>query len=340
MALTKHEETILKSIKVPSDNNPNKPEFPCDNPKFPATPTYKIKVPGFSNVWMKDESHNPTGTHKDRMAWDLVVTYRNFLIAKKNGLLKGELPHMSIISSGSAATAIQQIFKKYGLPNLKVLVDTNIAPEILSSLKKMGCEVYSTDLSRKELSPREILMMTNNPKGIEITSSQALDPSTRFYDWLSYEILNNSPDYCFIPFGTGILYENILNINKQIVTAANADPRFKGNKSTLMKCNFMGATTNNPSTKATKLFSAHLPFTHFNEQWINTYKYSGYCGPDSNVYILQEHYLDEAINLAKSLGINCEPSGIAGLALMLQMKNKLPRDKKMLIVNTGKTKYQ
>lgn len=44
------------------------------------------------------------------------------------------------------------------------------------------------------------------------------------------------------------------------------------------------------------------------------------------------------MEIAVSQGINCEPSGISGLALMLQMQENLPKDKKMLIVNTGKTK--
>jgi threonine dehydratase len=34
-----------------------------------------------------------------------------------------------------------------------------------------------------------------------------------------------------------------------------------------------------------------------------------------------------------------EPSGIAGLALLLQKKSSIDKDKKILIVNTGKTKY-
>src|SRR4030065_2176984 len=126
MALSKKEEKILKSIVVASENNPRKPEFPADNPKFPATPTYKITVPGFSNVWLKDESVNPTGTHKDRMAWEIVVTYRDFLLAKRRGQLRGSLPQMSIISSGSAALAIQIMLRRYHLPNLKVLVDSNL----------------------------------------------------------------------------------------------------------------------------------------------------------------------------------------------------------------------
>lgn len=339
MALTKKEEKILKSIIVASESDPNKPEFPPDKPKFPATPTYKIKIPGFSNVWLKDESHNPTGTHKDRMAWEMVVTYRDFLLAKKRDQVKSSLPSMSIISSGSAAIAIQTMLKKYDLPNLRVLVDANINQDVLESMEKIDCEIFETDLGKKPFHWKEILTLTHNPDGIDITSSEALDPTTRFYDWMSYEIINSSPDYCFIPFGTGNLFENILNINKKEVSTQNHDPRFKGKVDFLRKCNFLGVTTNNPKSKADKLYSPHLPFVHYDEQWIRLYRYAGFCGSESNVYLLKEQYLEKAIKIAEDQGINCEPSGIAGLALLMQIKNKIPKSKKILIVNTGKVKY-
>ncbi|MDD5146274.1 MAG: pyridoxal-phosphate dependent enzyme [Candidatus Pacebacteria bacterium] len=339
MPLSPEEEKILKSIRVASENDPKKPEFPPNNPKFPATPTYQIQVPGFSDVWLKDESKNPTGTHKDRMAWEIVVTYRDFLLSKKRGQIEGPLPAMSIISSGSAAIAIQTQLKKYRLPNLKVLVDNDLNSEISGYLERIECEVYKTDLGKKPFPWKEILTLTNNPEGFDITSNEALDPTARFYDWLSYEIINRSPDYCFIPFGTGNLYENVLNINKKEVTTENHDPRFSGNIEKLRNCNFLGATTNNPKSKAEKLYSPHLPFVHYDEQWIRLYKQAGYCGSASNVYLIEEKYLDEALDIAKGQNIDCEPSGIAGLALMLQMKNELPKDKKMLIVDTGKTKF-
>jgi len=339
MLLSTKEEKILKSIVIASENNPNKPEFPADNPKFPATPTYKIKVPGFSNVWLKDESHNPTGTHKDRMAWEMVVTYRDFLLSKKRGQIKRPLPSLSIISSGSAAVAIQTQLRKYNLPNLKVLVDANINKNVLKSMKKIGCEIYETNLGKTPFHWKEILTLTHNKDGFDITSSEALDPTTRFYDWLSYEIINSSPEYCFIPFGTGNLYENVLNINKKEVSTKHHDPRFKGDVKILRNCNFFAATTNNPKSKADKLYSPHLPFVHYDEQWIRLYRYAGFCGPESNVFLIKEHFLDEAIGIAESQGINCEPSGVAGLGLLLQLKSKIPKNKKILIVSTGKTKY-
>ena len=336
MTLSDFEDKIFRSIVVASENNPNKPEFPPNSPKFPATPTYKIKVPNFSNVWLKDESKNPTGTHKDRMAWEIVVTYRDYLLAKKRDQLKGNLPRMSIISSGSAAIAIQTMLAKYKLPSLKVLIDFNTPEFIKDTLEKIGCEIYETDLARKSLDWSEILALTRNVNGIDITSDEALGPTSRFYDWMSYEIINNSPDYCFIPFGTGHLFENILNINKAEVADIKHDPRFSGDVEVIKNCNFMGATTNNPSSKADKLYSPHLPFVHFNEQWIRSYKTAGYCGRKSDVFIVKEKFIDQALRLAEKQNIKTEASGIAGLALLLQLNGKIPGDKKILVVNTGR----
>jgi len=341
MALSIAEEKILKSIVVPSENDPDKPEFPPDNPRFPATPTCKIEVPGFSNVWLKDDSINKySGTHKDRFAWEVVVLYRNFLLAKKRGQYEGPLPIFSIISSGSAALAMGRMLKDYNLPRIKVLVDVNINPVILDSIKNSHCEVYETDLSLKPLSPKEILEFTNNPDGFDLTSNQGIGLETGNYDWMGYEILNNSPQYCFIPFGTGTLFEKVLELNKLEVGYNKRDHRFDGDVDILRRCNFMGAITHNPKTKADKLYAPHLPFPKIDEEWIRFYKKSGFCGNETGLYELKERYLDEAMTLAESQKINCEPSGIAGLALLLQLKNKLPKDKKMLMVNTGKTKYQ
>ena len=338
MTLSEKERQILKSVVVASENNPDKPEFPPDDPKFPATPTFKIKVPGFSNVWLKDESKNLTGTHKDRMAWEMVVTYKEFLLYKKAGGIK-KLPVLSILSSGSAALAIQTQLKKYSLPNLQVLMDSSTDPKIVSGLEKIGCNIFLENLGRKIFTWEDILKLTNNEDGFDITSNEAYDPTVRFYDWLSYEIINNDADFIFVPFGTGQLYENIMNIVKNELGYKIKDPRFRGIKKKLQKTSILGATTSNPTSKADKLYAPFLPFANYSKQWIKFYRYTGLTGKMSEVYNLQEKYLDKAIEIAKQQGIECEASGIAGLGLLLQIKNKIPKNKKILIVNTGKTKW-
>ena len=337
--LTKKEEKILRKIKVPSENDPNEPEFPPWDPKFPATPTYKIKLSEFSNVWLKDDSINKySGTHKDRLAWEVVVLYRNFLLAKKRGQLKGPLPKFSIISSGSAAIAVGRMLRDYGLPNLNVLVDKNLDPKIYEAIKRSHCQVFKTDLSIKPLTSREILVLTKNKNGFDLTLNQGVGLEIGNYDWMGYEILNNSPDYCFIPFGTGGLFEKVLELNKLEVGYAKHDPRFHGDVKILRNCNFMGATTKDPKSKADKLYAHHLPSPGIDKDWLRFYKKSGFCGNMTNIYLLKEMYLDKAMKIAQAQGINCEPSGIAGLALMLQMRESLPKNKKYLIVNTGKTR--
>jgi hypothetical protein len=61
----------FRYISIIERVDPAKPEFPPENPKFPASETRRINVPGFTDVWVKDESTNPTGTHKDRLAFSL-----------------------------------------------------------------------------------------------------------------------------------------------------------------------------------------------------------------------------------------------------------------------------
>lgn len=241
---------------------------------------------------MSQSRVNPTGTHKDRMTWEMVVTYRHLLLAKKIGRIN-RLPQMSIISSGSSANAIQHMIRKYNLPNLKVLVDFKMDEKIKAALRKIGCEVYETDLSKRVLYKEDILKFTDNTDGIDITSDDSLGPYDIFYDWMSYEIINQNPNYVFVPYGTGHLYENIVNVTvKEVTKPFLHDKRFKGNVDILKQCSFIGATTNNPNTKADKLYSPHLPFIHFDTRWIKLAVSKGYIGPESSVYTVQEHYLD------------------------------------------------
>ncbi len=331
MPLSKKEDRILKSIVIPSENDP-------ENPEFPPSPVTRLHFDGFTDLWIKDESKNPTGTHKDRMAWEIVVSYRDLLLEKKRSRKKYKLPSMSIISSGSAAIAIQSQLRKYELPALKVLVDQKLDPKLIHEMEGIGCEIHTTDLSLRPLNTHDILKLTHNLDGFDITSAEDPLLRERFYDWLSYEIINFSPEYCFLPFGTGALYENVLFISRRELSAKKHDPRFQGELTILKRCNFIGATTNDPHSKATKLYSPHLPFTHFNEQFIRYYRSSGFCGNRSDVHIVKEKSLDQALKVAEKAKILCEPSGIAGLALFLQMQKSIPKRARILILNTGKAK--
>jgi len=325
----------LENITVPSFNDPDRPEFPPKpffTPKFPASSTKRITVPGFSDVWLKDESTNPGGTHKARMAWEVVIKAKRY-----------QIKEISLISSGSAAIAIQNFFNLFGVSTLlKVLVDHRMKPEIKQSLVDIGCKVYETDLSAKPLTGKEIKDLTDNHTGIDITYREILDRySDNYYDWLSYEILNESPSHCFIPFGTGDLFINVLIIaereyNNRIF---KHDPRFRGNMNVISKCNFFGATSHNANTRMDKLFSYYLPSMKDYNDYLNSMIENARIGSSSGILDVEEEFLEEAMEIARGQGIRCEASGIAGLALLLQLRNDIPHDDKILIVNTGLTDY-
>ena len=338
MTLNEKEETILKSISVGSYNDPTKPEFPPYDPKFPASPTFQIDIPGFSNVWLKDESvHRYSNTHKDRLAWEVVILYRDFLAAKKRGAISGDLPQFSMISSGSAALAVSRTLSAYSLPKLKVLIDFNLNDSIKEALSNSHCEIYTKDLSEKPLTPQEILKETNNVNGFDLTSNQGISLEVGNYDWMGYEILNQKADFVFVPFGTGIIFKKMLELNKiEASSFGFHDPRYQGDLAILRNCSYIGATAIVPGTRADKLFAPFLPFPYINQDWIRFYKTAGYCGSLTGIYSVEEAFIDKGFELAQRLGIKCEPSGSAGLAMLLQWQNKIPRDNKILIINTGK----
>lgn len=340
MNLSPEEQHILEAITVGSFNDPSKPEFPPHDAKFPASPTRRLDVPDFSNVWVKDESiHRYSGTHKDRLAWEVVILYRDFLLAKQRGRLVGDLPVFSMISSGSAALAISRSLQVYGLPRLKVLIDCRMRLEIREALLMAHCELFEADLSQCPLKPSEILRLTNNRDGFDLTSNQGISLEIGNYDWMSYEILNVDAEYVFIPFGTGIIFRKILEVTKnEISSFGTPDPRFNGSIHKLQQCHFLGAASTNPQTAADKLYSPFLPFPYINEDWIKFYMKAAYCGSMTGLYDVAEDFIEKAFHLASQLGITCEPSGSAGLALLLQLKDRIPCDAKILIVNTGKLK--
>jgi len=325
----------VAGLYVPSVNDPLKPEFPPRpfyEPRFPASNTYRVDVLGFTNVWLKDESTNPTGTHKARMAWEVLIKAKRYNIKE-----------MSIISSGSAAAAIQHFFNLYKVnTKLKVLMDNKISAGIKESLRQMGCEVYETDLSKESLSSKEIKELTNNKEGIDITYREILDRfNDNYYDWLSYEVLNESPSYCFVPFGTGDLFVNILIIAEREFNNSiyKHDPRFLSDIQKISQCNFMGATTHDANSRMDKLFSYYLPSLDDYQFYINSLIQNKRIGNLSGILDVDENFIEEALDIARKHSIRCEPSGIAGLALLLQMKDELPADEKILIINTGSTIY-
>jgi len=339
--------------------NTYEPEFPPESPKFPATSTdsFYVETPRKRgrNIFIKNESTNLTGTHKDRMAWEVVQYYKRYaerilgLVGYHNDLHalfaacdQSKLPICSIITAGCAGVAIQTQFNYYGLPRLRVLIDERLKEKpqnglnIYDTLEKIGCEVYTTDLAACYLNSNDILKKTENPNGWDLTDSRFIDPkSDIYYDWLSFEILNTDADYYFIPFGTGELFSNVLSVCN--ATHYGIDPRLQ-RKEELKNIRFFGATTKNPSTRMDKIYCPHRSSPIRVNEALERGIATGRVHPESRIQHVLEDSVSYAMLVATAIKLSAEPSGLAGLALYLQVEDTLPPDAKVCIINTGKLK--
>lgn len=306
-------------------------------PKFPITPVIPIHIPGFSSVLVKDESKNPTWTHKDRMAREIVSIYKEIILQKLSKGIHDSLPHFSIISAGSAAYAIQTQLKQFWLPALRVLLDTTTPPQKREQLRSIWCLLYFIDFQNNVLSSEDILIYTDNINWFDITSNKAFDGESRFYDWLSYEIINEQADFIFVPYGTGQLFENIITINKHIVLQIHDTTLCTLSPEETKNTHYLWSTTNDPLSKATKLYAPFRPFTTSSPERVKLHALRWFCGNQSQIYEFEEKYLDEAMHIFQNHSIQAERSAVAWLALFLQKKDQIDPNKKILIVSTGKS---
>jgi cysteine synthase len=107
------------------------------------TPLVELKrlspKPGV-RIWAKLESHNPTGSVKDRVARALIED------AEEHGLIA---PGQTILepTSGNTGISLAMICSRKGYP-LKVVMPDNVTPERTQLLKMYGAEIVPSDGSK------------------------------------------------------------------------------------------------------------------------------------------------------------------------------------------------
>ncbi len=334
------------------------------NPEWRAIQTFPIDFSGdcYGLVYVKNEADlrsNPTGTVKDRVAWELTALYRDFARAlylrKRNGL-NGNIrnvpvPRFSYVTAGNFGMALSEAYRRFGLPPIKLLVDSSVSVDKLKALTAMHADVYLVDLIRnvfendkekkkRPYTPREIKALTNNENGVDITSVIAIEPQAVFYDWHVHESFNEGPDQIFVPYGSGRLWENYLTWQERTIrndADGKKDPRLRVPVGKVIGMSILGAEPENLDSGADKLTKCFNPFILFDDQDVMALDVLSFTGKNTGIYKVREEKIKEAFDLM-GRRFDTEPSGAAGLALYLQRweEGKVdPRDK-VLVVNTGK----
>ncbi len=321
------------------------------NPEWKETPLLSadLRPYGYGELFFKDESVNPTGTIKDRAMWEVVKNYgknaRIVLLRTKNGLGKKgietvQIPRFSVLSSGNVALAAARAFQKYGLPPVKVLLDRETPADVLQSLLPEHADIYLADL-RKELTARDIKILTHNVDGIDITSTVSFRPEEVFYDWHFHEVANARPIHVFTPYGSGRVFECYLRWQEKSLSnelEGTRDLRLKAPIRDVIAMNIYGAEPKRHITsKANKLTAHYKPFRIFQDEDINDSRSLGFTGLHTGVYRIDEPRIEEAHQIMNAF-CPAEYSGAAGLALYLQFwkRGTVKPGERVVVVNTGK----
>jgi len=340
---------MLKAVPpARTTDDPKHPEFPLNAPRYPATPSLELEEEGYTLI-IKDESRNPTGSHKDRWALEKFLQYRAIVEERVEAHDERgepvELPAMSMISSGGAAFALQSLLRLYGLPPLRVVMDRGRTDDAtVTKLRSIGALVRLHDLDADFLTAMDVLALTRNPQGIEITTRDIATPHHEcFYDWLICEILLLRPTYIFLPLGTGDLYANLL----EVLRAANSekrplDRRLRGlEQSDLEGIHVLGATTDNPRSIMDKLYARYPPTRKEIEEKTAQLVTSGCIGSRSGIHIVEDDPFaldaEGELPLSREFPVRAESSGIAGLALFRKLRPNLilSQEDRIVVVNTG-----
>ncbi len=327
------------------------PVFSEDNPHFPewkASPVIPLEV-GAHLIHIKNEADihsNPTGTFKDRMAWEMTAVYRDYargLWLKRreiNGDLPTEVPRLTLLSAGNAGASLAHFFAKYQLPPPKILISSSTLQERIAKLQSLYADVYMVDTGRKSLTAQEIKQLTNNEQGIDLTSVRILQPELVFYDWHVHESFGECPDEIYVPYGSGRLMENYLAWQEKTMRndSGNRDPRLNVPVQQVISLDILGAQPEKQDSCADHLATRHNPFTLFDDHDISALVNLAWTGKNTGLYKVREEYIKEAYRTLTEHGIETSYSGAASLGLFFQRwdEGRINPMKRSLIINTGR----
>lgn len=288
-------------------------------PYVTSTPLIKAQIPNAGTVLIKDESKNPTGTIKDRIAQWVI----DFCVQEARDLTEDEeardveLPRVSVITAGNTGIALAYSAQKYGLPPPKLLLDSRTPKKILNRLVELDADVYTTDLKEQELTAEDILELTNNPEGLDLTSVK-----TNFYALLIKSLMVENPAEIYVPYGSGTLYDELVRAQRTPETA------------------IFGVKPLSQETIADKLVAWYNPFAMDSHE-LRLLKAERKANRRTGTYRATDDRMREAQQIMEQY-CPAEISATAGLAAYRERwkRGLIKPDAKIIVVNTGKGQCQ
>lgn len=263
------------------------------------TPLFEIDLRskyGLEHTYIKDESHNPFGTIKDR---------KNLYIFQEASRL--QVDKLVLITSGNNGYSLAQLAKGSSI-KVVCVVSRSLPDHVKLKLKEVAYQVIEINLDHKILRPEELIAFAREKEDEviwDVTNGYEENYSTVFN-----EIVRKvTPDYIVVPIGSGGIYLGII----ESLERYNSRTRVIG----------VGVESITRSF-ADKLSTPWTPYAKALE------KYQSLGHP---IYRLTEEEVKETFNSFKNV-VNCEPSSSIIFAAI--KKHPFKTTDNIVFLNSGK----
>jgi threonine synthase len=288
---------------------------------------------GLSQVFLKDETRNPTGSFKDRPSSVAISK------AKELGVERAV-----VASSGNAAASAAAYAARAAIP-----CTVHIQKDACAA-KLVQAQVHGADIVRIEgdysASYAAAYQLANDNNWCNITSTY-INPYTFEGDKIiAYELFNEMgvPDIILVPIGAGALLYGIWKGFYELTIMGISDkmPKMIGVQPNgcspivdafLHKQDFVKAWNKKITTKAHGISDALTGYAEDGTQTLNTIYISNGAGvkvSDGNIHDAQKY-------LARQEGIFAEPAGAAGVAAVISMMKdeRIKKNERVVVIITG-----
>jgi cysteine synthase len=316
-----------------------------------CTPINSYKnVFGIQNLFIKDESFHKTHTFKDRLSLELLKPVYEKLNLGEN-ITKTTF---GSISYGNTALSLgyhcANLNQQYGeeLVNAIAFVPPELKNKILgpdseglyvaasAMLTKIEkkCTIIEVDLSQQIYKENDLEKLARASgkcleKYIDVTEGLNRVAYAGIISEIVEEQLQFAPDYIIVPFGAGILCNEIMDYLKDNNLTSKVIPVSSGNPNSIAIMLYGPIWINcNDLMIYGKAYTRHSIFDRkgrYREPYL--------------VFNVDDDEIISVIPLLKQLNISCEPSAASGFAILHRLKEISPEfepDKhSVLVINTG-----
>jgi threonine synthase len=278
----------------------------------------------FPNLYIKDDTHNLTGSLKDR-ASHLVAAFA----------IRERVRSIALASTGNAASSMAGVGAAAGLNITIFLPESAPRAKMIQSLQ-YGARVIMVagsydrafDLSLEYSRKYHVLSRNTafNPLTIEGKKTVSLE---------IYNVLKRSPDYMFVPTGDGVILGGVYKGFRDLMKLGIIDRiptiiavQAEGSNA-IAQAFETGVFTPIDAQTVADSISVGIPRNGYYalEQ---LKKYDGKC-----VTVSDDEILTAQKELSAKAGLFTEPAAAASYAGFLKMKDELPKDATIVLLATG-----